>query len=83
MEENKKKKSSGMWMFLLIFAVIIGLFVYIEYFYNPNTPTKNQEQVKSDIPIGTIYEYSDKEIEGFISEEETDKETERFSGRVE
>ena len=30
MEENKKKKSSGMWMFLLIFAVIIGLFVYID-----------------------------------------------------
>ena len=80
MEENKKKKSSGMWMFLLIFAVIIGLFVYIEYFYNPNTPTKNQEQVKSDIPIGTIYEYSDKEIEGFISEAEKQLEIDKRYG---
>ena len=64
MQENKKKKSSGMWMFLLILVLAIGYFVYDTYFKDDTK--QNQTIVKSDIEVGTVYEYSEEEIRSFI-----------------
>ena len=74
----KKKKSSGMWIFLLILILPIGYFVYDTYFKDDTK--HNQQIVKSDIEVGTVYEYSDEEIQEFISEAEQRLEADKKYG---
>lgn len=78
MQENKKKKSSGMWIFLLILILVIGYFVYDAYF--KDNAKHNQEIVNSEIQIGTVYEYTEEEIQEFLSKAEQQLEIDKMYG---
>lgn len=74
----QKKKSSGMWIFLLILILPIGYFVYDTYFKDDTK--HNQEIVESDIEVGTVYEYSEEEIQDFLAKAEQRLEDDRRYG---
>ena len=78
MQENKKKKGSGMWIFLLILVLAISYFVYDTYFKDDTK--QNQMIVNSDIEVGTVYEYSEEEIQDFISKAEQELELDKRYG---
>ena len=67
-----------MWMFLLILVLAIGYFVYDTYFKDDTK--QNQTIVKSDIEVGTVYEYSEEEIQDFISKAEKELELDKRYG---
>ena len=67
-----------MWIFLLILILPIGYFVYDTYFKDDTK--HNQQIVKSDIEVGTVYKYSDEEIQEFISEAEQQLEMDKKYG---
>ena len=63
MEENKKKKSSGMWMFLLIVLICCGIVIYTAFFKDKIEEANSKP---SNIEVGTVYEYTDEEIQNMI-----------------
>lgn len=63
MEENKKKKSSGMWMFLLIVLICCGIVIYTAFFKDKIEEANSKS---SNIEVGTVYEYTDEEIQNMI-----------------
>lgn len=63
MQENKKNKGSGMWIFLLIIFVCCGVVVYTAFFKDKIGEANSEP---SRIEVGTVYEYTDEEVQNMI-----------------